>query len=152
MRDTAGSAAAELRSWAAGSYALEAAVELLCRAFDGRFASSWAPWIVPTDTGRSCWLDPDLIDSNSGVYSGGERRLLTLVQALASDGMWLDLGAVLPGLDRLHQALVLAAIAHASGSHEHSEWTIGEDGQSRFVRLPSLFPWPDDDLSEGVDQ
>jgi len=45
-------------------------------------------------------------------------------------------------------ALVLAALAHANGSHEHpliidGQWFRGED--ERIARVGSLYPWPEDD-------
>ena len=153
MTQACRSVPADLRSWAAGSFPLGAAVELLIRAFDGRFASARARWIVQDNPGASFWLDPDAITPNSGVYSGGERRVLAIVQALATDGMWLDLGDILTGIDRRNLELVLAAMGHAAGSHQHSGLTVNTDGSPKaFTRLPSLFPWPGDDPDGDSDQ
>jgi hypothetical protein len=90
-------------------------------------------------------------DDNYGALSGGETRLLRIAASLL-DGPPVDLNGSLAGLDRQHCQLVLAAIAHASGSHEHSQWPEldvddpdhdpGKTGtQSR--RSGSLYPWPD---------
>lgn len=113
----------DLRFWAAGMYNRTAAVELLIRAFDGRFAHPGNPWIQPGDEYH--WLNAELIESNIGALSGGERRVLLIVAALA-DG---DLGDCVAGLDRENLSLVLAAIAHTGGSHEHPGGT--------------LYPWPE---------
>jgi hypothetical protein len=132
--------AADLRRWAKGLYALEAAVELLVRSFDGRFAQHGCPWIVESESGRF-WLDAEQIGAFAGGLSGGERRVLAVVQALATDEPWHDLAEV-AGLERRHQALLLAAIAHAGGSHEHADWRRGDDGYSTVVQLGSLYPSP----------
>jgi hypothetical protein len=131
---------AGLRRWAAGSYAYEAAVELLIRAFNGRFARPGWPWI-PDTSGELSWLDADQITpGTTGALSGGERRLLAVVAALAG-GQPADLSDV-AGLDRDLLDLVLAAIAHAGGSHQHSDIRPSRDGRHEYARLPSLHPWP----------
>lgn len=38
-----------LRRWPKGLYPLEAGVELVIHAFDGRFASPWQPWVQQSD-------------------------------------------------------------------------------------------------------
>jgi hypothetical protein len=133
-----------LRRWARGSYGCEAAVELLIRAFGGRFAHPGWPWITDT-SGELSWLDTDQITPQStGALSGGERRLLAVIAALAGDGTQrLDLADIAAGLDRHLLDLVLAAIAHAGGSHQHDDIRPGSgDGRHEYVRLPSLHPWP----------
>jgi hypothetical protein len=45
MNKATSDTAAGLRDWARGMYATEAAVELLLRAFAGRFAHADQPWI-----------------------------------------------------------------------------------------------------------
>ena len=63
--------------------------------------------------------------------------------ASIADGRAVDLGGLGGGLDRRALVLVLAAIAHAAGSHEHRRITFGEDGIPRpGDRLPPLVPWP----------
>lgn len=144
MRSRIDPIATGLRLWARGSYAEEAAVELLVRAFDGRFCRDGAPWVRPT--GRPGWysLDPDAIHTFSGGLSGGERRLLAVVAALAGDRPLDDLGGILAGVDRAHLALILAALAHAGGSHQHSELIVTGNGSCSFVELPALVRWPAD--------
>jgi hypothetical protein len=135
---------AELRAWARGVYATEAAVELLVRFEGGRLAHPRHPWIMP-DLGESWyWLEPDhLTGLGAACLSGGVRRLLAIVASLTS-GAPVDLGDALAGLDRDTVTLVLAAVAHASGSHEHADMLIDPDRGVGFARgrLPSLYPWP----------
>ena len=134
-----------LRSWAKGLYPVEAAVELLVRAANGRFASAGYPWVQPGDEPGWWWLDPIAItDDNLIALSGGEQRLLRIVASLAG-GQPVNLGANLPGLDRDAMSLVLAAVAHANGSHEHADIRIDHEGGVAVLggQMPSLYPWPD---------
>lgn len=109
----------QLRSWAKGAYGLEAATELLI--------SPGTPWIRE-ESGRP-WIDFDSIPDHLGGCSGGERRFLILVASLGSD-VQVVLGDAVSGLDREYLDLALAGIAHAAGSHKHSN------------ELGSLHPWP----------
>lgn len=118
---------AGLRHWAKGNYALEAGVELLIRPFHGRFAGAWQPWVEPGDGDGVWWIDPEKFDI--GALSGGERRLLSVAESLLG-GQPVDLAEALPGMDRECVELVLAAVSHASGSHEHYGAGI------------PLHPWP----------
>jgi hypothetical protein len=128
-----------LRAWAAGSYADAAAVELLARAFGGRFARSGHPWIGTDATGRT-WIDGDALRAASGL-SGGERRVLALIAALI-DAQPIEIMDVVSGLDRHHLDLVLAALAHAGGSHEHAAVVLDPDGAADLSSPGSLHPWP----------
>lgn len=128
-----------LRAWAAGSYADTAAVELLARAFGGRFAAAGHPW-VGTDTAGRMWLDGDALRAASGL-SGGERRVLALVAALI-DAEPVEIVDVVSGLDRHHLDLVLAALAHAGGSHEHAAVVLDPDGTAHLSSPGPLHPWP----------
>ena len=73
---------------------------------------------------RRPWLDWEalgrILDGERGsnilAASGGELRVLRLAHSLVAG----ELGATIPSLDRDAMALVLAALAHANGSHEHS--------------------------------
>ena len=135
---------AGLRAWAKGLYPLEAAVELLVRVAGGRFASPCYPWIQPCDQPGWWWLNHVAItDDNLGALSGGEQRILRIVASLAA-GQPVNLYADLPGLDRELMSLVLAAMAHANGSHEHPDIHIDHDRGLAVVtgRLNSLHPWP----------
>lgn len=134
----------ELRTWARGSYPLVAATELLLRAFNGVFAKPGNPWIIQEEGYANVWINFELIPDNLGGTSGGESRVLMLAASLADVGVEVNLGDCLPGLDRKILNLVLAAVAHAGGSHEHSDFSVNADGTVSFEKLPSLYPWPDE--------
>ena len=145
---------AGLRSWAKGLYPLEAAVELLVRTADGRFASPAYPWIQPCDQPGWWWLDHEAIsDDNLVALSGGEQRILRIVASLAG-GQPVNLHADLPGLDRDLMGLVLAAMAHANGSHEQADIRIDHHRGVAVLdgRLASLHPWPDNPQGDHNDR
>ncbi|OAD97689.1 ABC transporter ATP-binding protein [Arthrobacter sp. OY3WO11] len=138
----------DLRAWARGMYTMEAATELLIRGFGGKFAAPGNPWVhtsaEPQGPGQvSAWIDFASIPKEAGVLSGGERRFLLLAASLAED-VPVTLGDFVSGLDRENLDLVLAAIAHAGGSHQHSDVCISEDGSMSLGKgyLDSLHPWP----------
>lgn len=141
-----------LRAWAKGIYPLEAGVELLIRTSGGRFADTSQPWIQPGVDPGWWWVDVDqLNDDNLGALSGGEARLLRIAASLLG-GAPASLYESVPGLDREHVQLVLAAIAHASGSHEHvgapapdleCRYRTSDGTRMSIPRLGSLYPWPD---------
>ncbi|UKA56753.1 hypothetical protein LFT45_23040 (plasmid) [Arthrobacter sp. FW305-BF8] len=138
----------DLRVWAKGMYTIEAATELLIRAFGGKFAAPGNPWVhtsaEPQGPGQvSAWIDFAAIPDETGALSGGERRFLLLAASLAED-IPVVLGDLVPGLDRENLDLVLAAIAHAGGSHQHSDVRFNEDGSMSLGKgyLDSLHPWP----------
>ena len=54
-----------LRARARGSLPLTAAVELLIRSFDGRFAAASQPWIRVEPTG-AVWLDDQYLAATTG--------------------------------------------------------------------------------------
>lgn len=123
--------AVALRAWARGGYDTEAATELLLRALHGRFAAPGHPWIRIAD--GDCWIDWSQINpATTGAYSGGERRLLAIVASLGG-GRAVNLNDAIC-VDRDTLDLVLAAIAHAAGTHQHYAYT-GE-------QLDTLHPWP----------
>lgn len=132
-----------LRAWAQGSYPLEAAAELLIRALHGRLLAG--PWVVyDEDSGRH-WFDVEQV-TDAGFLSGGELRLLTLAASLADDTgeNTVSLNHVVLGLDRANLDLVLAAIAHAGGSHEDTAVQIDRNAGTvqRIGQHHSLHPWP----------
>jgi hypothetical protein len=129
----------KLRSWAKGSYTLEAGTELLIRAFGGRFANTGEPWIHVED--GQPWIEFGAIAGNVGALSGGERRMLLIVASIGGGGP-VDLSEVLPPLDRANLNLVLAAVSHAGGSQEHSELVENQDGTHSIRRQAALYPWP----------
>ncbi|GAB2713744.1 ATP-binding cassette domain-containing protein [Arthrobacter bambusae] len=137
----------DLRAWAKGVYAIEAGTELLLRAFNGRFAAPGNPWIGTSTTPEGpqqvrAWIDFDSIPEHVGALSGGERRFLLLAASFGG-GEPVILSDVLSGLDRDNLELVLAAVSHAGGSHEHSGMTFDETGTPKaFTHLTTLYPWP----------
>lgn len=130
----------QLREWAKGSLTAEAGTELLLRAFGGRFAAPDSPWINSEDPDHP-WIDFDSIPELIGGVSGGERRFL-LIAASIGGATPVELSDVLPGLDRTVMDLVLAAAAHAAGTHQGSVMTETPDGTVSFDRPGSLYPWP----------
>lgn len=138
MQTPAADVAPGIRAWARGTFHTEAAAELLLRAHRGRFADPGWPWIVVSD--HLVWVDVDRINKDTiGALSSGEKRVLRMVGALLEARM-IDIGDVAAGIDRAALTLVLAAIAHAGGSHQHSELEIAEDGRPiGFVQTGSLY-------------
>lgn len=147
-----------LRAWAKGMYPIEAAVELLIRT---GFARDGLPWIEQVegnfDPARDHWraVDRDRLWSRGveGPYSGGERRILSIAASLLGrESLTFTLEDAVSGLDRGNLALVLAAIAHANGSHEqrdHAALHAALSGDQPFSPgalrgdlLGPLFPWP----------
>jgi energy-coupling factor transporter ATP-binding protein EcfA2 len=135
---------AGLRAWADGVYPLESAVELLVRFQDGRFTQPGWPWIDQADSAWSTLNARDLTGNATACLSGGEQRVLAVVASLAGGGP-VDLADAVTGLDRSSVQLVLAAVAHASASHEHADLVIDHDLGASYRRgtLPSLYPWPE---------
>lgn len=138
--------AAGLRVWAKGMYPTEAAVELLIRSGMNR-----GPWIKPADNSELFWFDTSEVD-NVGYLSGSEYRLLSIAASLADSRATVALTDVLSGLGRENLTLVLAAVAHAAGSHEHSgplvpmengRWRAADGTSMGLERLDSLYPWPE---------
>ena len=131
-----------LREWAAGVYGLEAAVELLARFNDGRLLPG--SWIERDAERGRYWFSADMVPEAVGVLSGGERRVLAIAASLAEPTLTrVGLGDLVTGLDRDALDLVLAALAHAGGSHEHTRPVFGLDGTYAGTReLPALHEWP----------
>lgn len=145
--------AAALRASAKGIYALEAGSELLIRAFNGRFTTDGWPWIQADYDDPPGWvsIDWDAIEPNIGALSSGEQRMLRLAAAIAGSAR-IDLSDALTSLDRPNLTLVLAAMAHASGSHEQSEYVPTELADGRLLVTPDsprvdpgpLVAWPEE--------
>ena len=128
----------KLRAWARGLYPNEAAVELLIRS--GKVVYSGAPWLEEGDD--RAIVDVDRLSSGVGALSSGERALVAIAVSLLSHDP-VDLREAIASLDRGNLDAVLAAIAHAGGSHQHSEIVQSADrGTAEVVTLSSLHPWP----------
>jgi len=54
--------------------------------------------------------------------SGSDNRVLRIAASLSELGVPVDLADAVTGLDRHNLALVLAALSHANGSHEHKDY------------------------------
>ena len=130
---------AQLRAWAQDIHGLEAATELLIRGFNGRFADPGCPWVHPTASGH--WIDFDSIPAQTGALSGGEQRFLQIAAALSDGDTMVNLGRALAGQDRQRAHLVLAAVAHAAGTHQHQELSFRPDGSVSFGRPGSMYRW-----------
>lgn len=115
-------------------------MELLIRAFGGRFARAGCPWVVEETNG--VWVDAQVLTDGTGALSGGERRLLAVVASLLDERREVALAEVLPGLDRGILELVLAAVAHAAGSHEQSSTLLEAGVPVGFGKLPMAYEWP----------
>ena len=116
QRDSCEGAAGDLRAWAKGSYATEAAVELLLGACHGRLAEPGWPWL-PSSRGR-IWLDATQIATATGGLSAGEVRILSIIESLVIGAPLHDLAGLPAGLDPRTLDLVLAALRHAGGGRE----------------------------------
>ena len=135
---------------AVGDYADEAAVLLLLN------FGHWLPQLqsaglislVADVDGEGPWAQIDWPDIDRALHAGaihGSSEALSVLWAAASiaDGRPVDLGEVAAALDRRGLALVLAAVAHAAGSHDQSGAVPGVDGiPGPGRRLPPLFGWP----------
>ncbi|MFQ1003373.1 hypothetical protein [Modestobacter sp. SSW1-42] len=137
---------------AVGDYAAEAAVLLLADsghwlpqlqaaglvsiALDGD-AVDGGPWAAVQ------WSDlDDALRSGRIGGSGGQRRLLRAAAGLA-EGQPVDLADLTAGLDRNELTLLLAALAHAAGSHEHHDVVRDGDGLSHDgALLGPVVAWP----------
>ena len=137
----------ELRAWAEGLNHRVAAVELLVRAFSGRFAAEGNPWIVRyADDGLPVegrlYVDPEVIRQHADVYSGGERRVLTLVASLV-DEQPVNIVDVVSGVDRDVLALVLAALSHAGSGTDGNTLLVRSSAGTALVDVGPVMPWPD---------
>jgi hypothetical protein len=135
---------------AVGDYADEAAVLLLIN------SGHWLPQLqvsdlitlVPDIDRDGLWAQiawPDLEEALAAGRIGGGGSEVRLLRAAASiaEGHPVDLGDLAAGLDRPALTLLLAAIAHAAGSHDHRAPTYAVEGtQPSGRRLAPLVAWP----------
>ncbi|MET3808697.1 hypothetical protein ABIB25_005727 [Nakamurella sp. UYEF19] len=129
-----------LREWARGMFTTEAATELLIESFRGRFAALGNPWVQPGDE-NGAWIDFDAIPSQVAGLSSGERALLSIAAAIGGSAR-VNLGDVVCSLDSRHLGLVLAALAHANGSHRHHASGFETPAGGSNPRTSHIcFPW-----------
>ena len=96
------------------------------------------------------WVNFAAIPDHIGALSGGEQRLLMIAASLGADNEPVDLSYAVSGLNRATLTLVLAAISHAAGSQQHTEFlpSLSDNGtliislESPRLELGPLFPWP----------
>ncbi len=83
--------------------------------------------------------------------SGSDNRVLRIAASLSELGVPVDLADAVTGLDRRNLALVLAALSHANGSHEHKDYAAERPADGRPVvitadnpvlELGPVFGWP----------
>lgn len=131
-----------LRSWATGSHAAEAAVELLIRA---DLASGGSPWVRDASLESAepprLYIDHAILVASSDALAAQARSIARLAASLLG-GDTVDLSSVLPALDRDHVMLVLAAVAHAAGSHEDSTPRMADGKVVGRLALGPAFAWP----------
>ncbi len=134
---------------AVGDYAAEAAVLLLAN--DGywlaRLRAAGLIAVEAEPVGGQLWariewpeLDAALAE---GRLHGNQEELAVLRVAVSlADGRPVDLADVAVALDRRTLGLVLAALAHAAGSHDHRAPAPAGHGPDADVRLGPLIAWP----------
>ncbi|RBY96560.1 hypothetical protein DQ237_07975 [Blastococcus sp. TF02-8] len=135
---------------ALGDYSDEAAILLLIT------SGHWLPQLqhaglITLDgnvDGEGLWAHIAWPDLDAAVRIGtvtgrsSDQQVLRAAASIA-DGHPVDLGDLATGLDRHALTLVLAAIAHAAGSHGQQAAVHGPDGvPGPGGRLPPLVAWP----------
>ena len=132
---------------AVGDYAAEAGVLLLAN--DGywlaRLRAAGMITVEAEPVGGELWARiewAELDDARAdGRLPGSPEGLAVLRVAVSlADGRPVDLAEVAVALDRRTLGLVLAALAHAAGSHDHS--ALAGHGADADLRLGPLIAWP----------
>lgn len=125
---------ADLREWTEGHLPSEAGVELLIRQ---------GSLLITGENGAA--LDAETTIQRSlrhrGHLSGSQRRTADVAAALLN-GSAIDLRETFGGLDRRDLQLVLAALAHAAGGHQHAELNPNPGVRPQVLPLPPVHPWP----------
>ncbi|WP_062516041.1 hypothetical protein [Demequina gelatinilytica] len=137
----------EFRAWVRGVYASEAAVEMLARGPRPGMLDDSRPWIEANgnwsvDLGDDYDVITAPLLTTSAAWPTSERAYVDVaVSLLGGDPVQLD--EVLPRLTREHLEVVLAAMAHASGSHDHTDASaeLLAAGASPS-RVGAAYPWP----------
>ena len=132
---------------AVGDYAAEAAVLLLAN--DGSWlALLRAAGMITVEAepvGEQMWARIEWAELDAALGDGrlpGSPEELAALQVAVSlaDGRPVDLADVAVALDRRRLGLVLAALAHAAGSHDHC--APAGQGADADLRLGPLIAWP----------
>ncbi len=133
-----------VRRWAQGVYPVEAGAELLIR--QGKAIREKAPWlqeIGPEGGQRMVAIDTEMLWAKSGAWSGSEQRLVNIALSLLDSEFTVKLHNAVSGLDADHVELVLAAVAHAAGSHEARRPIIEGSKLTGYTEPVNAHPWPD---------
>ena len=134
---------------AVGDYAAEAAVLLLAN--DGfwlaRLRAAGLITVEAEPVGGRLWACIDWVELEAGLAAGrlpGGREELSVLRVAASlaDGRPVDLADVAIALDRRTLGLVLAALAHAAGSHDHRAPDPAGHCPDADERPGPLLAWP----------
>ncbi|GGT00663.1 hypothetical protein GCM10010156_68440 [Planobispora rosea] len=121
------------RAWARGSYAVEAAVELLAHHgtwLHRRDFLRMAVEYAPATYGQTPYASISWDTLHSALFNGllpcsnSEAAVLRIALSLA-EGHPVDLGPAITRLDRTNLAYVLAAIRHAGGDR-HAWASVGD--------------------------
>lgn len=144
----------DLRAWAMGVYTREAGTELLLRAFEGRLAAPDKPWVVTEVTGQGqkrAFIYFDAIPLEMSEEDAPWEHAVLLVAASLGGDQRVWLGDVLAGMPRHLVKLVLAAVSHAAGQHDHySGFSFTGDGSPGVRHTDTtLYPWPEDTGAAG---
>jgi hypothetical protein len=132
---------------AVGDYAAEAGVLLLAN--DGYWlARLRAAGMITVEAesiggelwARIEWAELDDARADGRLPSSPEGLAVLRVAVSLADGRPVDLAEVAVALDRRTLGLVLAALAHAAGSHDHC--APAGQGADADLRLGPLIAWP----------
>jgi hypothetical protein len=133
-----------VRRWAQGVYPVEAGAELLIR--QGKAIYEGAPWLRDIGTAggqRMVAIGPETLWMESRSWSGSERRLVNVAVSLLDSEPTVNLHDAVTGLHPESLELVLAAIAHAAGSHEARMPVIDGGKLTGYTEPVNAQPWPE---------
>ena len=133
-----------VRRWAQGVYPVEAGAELLIR--QGKAIYEGAPWLRESGAGRGqrmVSVDTDALKAETARWSGTERRVAGVALSLIGDRYAVNLYEAATGLDPEQLELVLAAVAHAAGSHEARMPRIDGGKLTGYTEPVNAHPWPE---------
>lgn len=123
-----------------GIYPAEAGIELLIR-LRGVIVEG-AAWVrtQTNDAGEYTWfsIDPRILHDEMGAWSGSEQRIVRIALSLLI-GEDVNLRDDLGSFDPTTTRLVLAALSHALGAHEH---TVPNPDGLGYVPAGTHIPWP----------
>lgn len=87
------------------------------------------------------WVNFETLPEQTGALSSGERAYLHIAASIGlGDGPTVNLSDAIASLGREQLDLALAGIAHANGSHCHSDMAVDAAGHVAIITLDSLYP------------